>query len=158
MRRWMAAGVLGLGIAAAVWLIRPGRAPSDEERVHSAVQAVARAAGEKDLGGILEHVSERYRGEPGDRAQLRQLLFAYLQRSDWVRVIPAKLQVQVEGDTARASFVALLVRGPAKDESEVRPEELAGSYAFEVAFQREGERWLAVDAKRRDAAPSDWIR
>lgn len=158
MKRWTGVGAFVLGAALAAWLAWPREPQSDEERIRAAIEKVAHAANEKAVVGMLEHVSERYRGEPGDRAQLRQLLFASLQRSDWVRVIPAKLLVHVEGDEARASFVALLIRGPARDESEVRPEDLAGSHAFSVVFEREGDRWLAVDAKRRDAKPADWLR
>jgi hypothetical protein len=143
---------------AAAWLLWPRKPVSDVDRVRGVVAEVARLAGEKDVGGMLEHVGERYRGEPGDRNALRQLLVVTLRRADWVSVIPARLEVAVAGDRAKASFVALLLRGPAKSEGEVRPEELAGSYAFEVEFERAGDRWLAIDARRRDARAGDWLQ
>jgi hypothetical protein len=158
VKRAAAVAVLAAGFAVAAWLAWPRQPLSDEERVREVIARVARRAGAKEVGGMLEDVSERYRGEPGDKATLRQMLFTYLRRSDWVSAVPARLQVQVAGDRARAAFVALLVRRPAKGEEDVRPEELAGSFAFEVDFEREGDRWRAVDARRREAGAAEWLR
>jgi hypothetical protein len=157
MRRALAVVLVVSAVIAAAWLVWPREPPDDEALIREAIAQVGRAATEKDVGAILEHVSESYRGEGGNRDGLRRYLLGYILRSDWVSAIPRVLQVEVDGDTANASLVVLLARGPVADPANVRPEGLVGSHYIESGWAREAGEWRVVTATRRDASTADWL-
>jgi len=92
-------------------------AADDEALIRQAIAGMAAKAGERDVNGILEHVSERYRGEGGDKRELKRYLLGYLLRSEVVTALPANVQLQGPSRAARPrfSFVVLLARKPAAE-------------------------------------------
>ncbi len=150
VRRAIAVAILIGGAAVAAWLLWPRPPASDEDRIRRLVDEMAQAAEKKDIGGILEHVSERYRGESTDKDGLRGTLFVYLRGAQFVSVIVRGLTIDVKGDEADAKMRVLLTR--AKVTQELRVEDLiqSGAHRIEAGFAREGTEWKVVKASRRD--------
>lgn len=157
-RRTLAIAVVIFGLFAAWMVFRSRPPPSDEDLIRAAIHDLGRLAERHDVSGIIEHVSERYRGEAGDRQELKGYLAAYLMRADWVGVMEAKVAVEVKGDRATSSFTALLLRSPAASLADVHPEGLAGSHLIEAEWVKEEAGWKILKATRRDATTSDWLK
>jgi hypothetical protein len=159
MRRAVAGAVLVVGAAVAVWLLWPRTPRSDEELIRETIGRMCGSASQKDVGGILEHVSDGYRGEGGSKDELKGYLLGYLLRSDIVSVLPGRVEVEVRGSTARARLAVVLARVPLKTAAEASPGSLAGSHYIETELAKEADgRWRVQTASRRDAAPLDWLK
>ncbi len=156
MRRVAAVAVVLAGVGLCAWLLWPAKPLSGEEAVRAVIADIAAKAEKKDPSGIVEHVSERYRGEAGDRQELKRYLAAYILRSDWVSVVTANVKVALEGDKAHVSLAVLLARSPAKTAAQAQ-EALVGSHYIEADLEREGAEWKIVAATRREASAADWL-
>ncbi|HZJ52853.1 MAG TPA: hypothetical protein VFD38_01840 [Myxococcaceae bacterium] len=67
-------------VGAAVWLLRPAPA-TPEAQVRAAVDAMTRAAREKDVAGVLAHVSDGFQSpDLGGKPELRAYLVGELLR------------------------------------------------------------------------------
>lgn len=157
--RIAAVGLAAAGALLAAWLLWPEGPQDDEARIRAAIEAMADRAAAKDANGILEHVSETYRGEGGDKRELKRFLLGWFFRSEVVGAIPARVEVAPpQGDRARATLVVILARTPAKRAEDVRPDEVLGSHHLDAEFVREGDAWRVATATRRDATPADLLR
>jgi hypothetical protein len=152
----IAVGLVCLLLAA--WLLWPKKPLDDEAMIREAIARMCEQAGKKDVGGIVEHVSDSYHGEAGDKRELKSYLLGYLLRSGMVAAVPARVEVQVKGERAQVVVVVLLARTPAKKAEEVGPDQLMGSHRIEAEFVKEAPGiWRALNATRRDAAPQDLL-
>jgi hypothetical protein len=159
--RLAAIAVAVAGVLAAAWILWPRKAASDEDLIRAAVQDMADKAGAKDVSGIVEHVSESYHGEAGDRHELKRYLLGFLLRSNAVAVLPTNVQflAPITDNRAKVAVVMVLARTPAKTAAEVSPEQLLGSHYLEADFARESDGvWRVVFATRRDATAADLLR
>jgi hypothetical protein len=158
VKRVVAIVVAVVGLPLLAWLAWPKKPQDDKALITAAIAQMCEQAGKKDVNGILEHVSDGYRGEAGDKRELKAYLFGYLLRSGMVAAVPARVDVQVEGERAKVALVVLLARTPARTAAEVGPDQLLGSHRIEAEFAREAPKtWRAVSATRRDAAPQDLL-
>jgi hypothetical protein len=158
VRKVLAVAVALAGVALGAWLLWPKPPDDDEALIRKAVAEIAAAAAKKDIGGVAEHVSERYHGEGGSKTELKRYLLGYTMRSDWVSAVVAKLEIgPIEGGKAKADMVVLLARKPAESADELRSEEIAGSHQIDVDFEKEDGTWRVVSAARRGATASDFI-
>src|SRR5579863_4626712 len=107
-RRTLAILVAAAGIALAAWLLWPKHPLSDEERIRLVVDAMARGAEEKNVAAILDHVSDKYRGEAGSKDELRGMLFAFLRNADFLSASIRSFSVEVQGAAADATFRVVL--------------------------------------------------
>jgi hypothetical protein len=161
MRRIAVAAAVAVAVLLAAWRLWPRRPLDDEAQIRQVVARVAEQAAQKNVSGIVEAVSERYRGDGGDKQELKRYLLGYLMRSEAVAAIPANVQLvePIAGGKARVSFVVLLARTPAKKVEDLRQEELVGAHRIEADLEKEGGTdWRAVSATWRQAAPADWLR
>ena len=158
-RRIAAIALAVAGLALAAWLLWPRKPLDDEALIREAVAQMAERAGARDVAGVVEHVSDSYRGEAGDKRELKGYLLGYLMQSGAVAVLVPRLDVKLEGPTAAsASLVVLLARTPAKKAEDVSPDQLAGTHRVEARFAKENGVWRVVDATRRDATAADLLR
>lgn len=97
----LAAGLAVVGLGLWLW---PTRAQTPEDRIRHQVEQMAEAAGKRDLGFILEQISEQFAGQGGaDKAQLKGILAAQMFRGEFVEVVPLDLEVTLEGES-QATF------------------------------------------------------
>ncbi len=143
----LAAAALLLAAAAARRLLR--EPPSDEELVSALLDDAARAAGEKRVNGVVEAVSERFRGEGLDRDGVKRLVALHVLRGSWVSVSIAGRTVAVRGDAADATVdVVLASGGQGKALAELLPGE-ASAYRIACRLEREPDGWRVVAATWR---------
>ncbi|MBI5549808.1 MAG: hypothetical protein HY901_38470 [Deltaproteobacteria bacterium] len=158
MRRIAALAVVALGMGVAAWLLWPREPADDEQQIRAVIAKMAESAEKKDLSGILDHVSDGYRGEGGDKNGLKAYLLGYLLRSQIVTALPTEIDFSepVQGGRAKVSLVVLLARIPAKKVDDIRPDQLIGTHHLEAELAKEeGARWRVVAAVRSDAGPGD---
>lgn len=156
MRRLLLMAGLILFAGLLVWLLRPKAPRSDEELIRDSIDRMAAATQKKDVSAIAEEVSERYHGEGGDKRELKTYLLAFLMRGEFVRAIPARVQISLTSESAaEVSLVVVLARGDVKGEQDLRPELVVGTHKMDAHFAKEGDQWRVIDARGRDAAARD---
>ncbi len=114
-----------------------------EEAIDQVLDEMAQAARDKDLGGILEHVSERFRGEGQTRDQLKGMLFIQLRQAGWAGVWLTERQITLQSPAlADVQTKALLARG-----SSLLPSN-ADAYDLTLGFALEDtDAWRVVRAR-----------
>jgi len=106
----VAAGALGLVVAAAaLW----PTTLTPEQRVERALGAIADAAEERDLAGVMDRVSPAYADADGlTREQIGGVLFRQFSRTDGgIHVVLSPAIITVDGEQAAAEFEAMLAEG-----------------------------------------------
>ena len=148
--------VLALAVGGATYALWPRAEDSPEERIRRQVEEMAGAAEERDVGGILEHVSEKFRGEQGmGRDELRGYLAGQVLRGEWVRVLPMDLEVTLAGEDG-ADFSGKFVL--ARSEGDMAEQARAGSvtaYLITGQLRREDGEWRFVSARHRPIDAAD---
>ncbi len=83
--------LVGVGVAGALayW---PGREPPIQEIIERNVLKMARSAESRDLGGVMEHVSERFQGRGMNRSELNRFLAGQILTGRWVRVFVVRME------------------------------------------------------------------
>ena len=150
-RKRVIAGAVAVVLAVAIahYALR-GCGETEEDRVAKVVTAIEKAIEDHSLGGVLEHVSERYRDREGvTKAEARGILLYYFHAHKTIEVtITSKIAVTLRKDeSAVAVFYARL--------AESKPEVLTGggeAFRFELDFKKEDGAWRVV-SHRREPAP-----
>jgi hypothetical protein len=152
MKRWLVAGALALVAVWALWtLLRRGGPETDEARIGALVTELAEQATKKDVGEMIDHVSDAYRDADGlDRQELKRYLAAMLFRADWTEVVITSRSVNVEGPRATAELSAVLARGRSAS-GDVDPGLSVGAHRITLKLEREGAEWKIVSAEHRSA-------
>lgn len=131
-----------LSAAGAAYLLWPKSPESPEEIITRQVTRMANAASERDVGGVMEYVSEQYRSEDGalDKQTLRSFLAAQILRGQWVRVWPVDTQVRMVSAEA-AEFVGTFVLSRSESESvrDLPKDSVFGSYEIRGEVVREAD-------------------
>jgi hypothetical protein len=148
-RRTLAIVVAVVGIGIAAWLLWPRHPLTDEEKIRLTIEAMAHGAEEKNVAAILDHVSDRYRGEAGSKEDLRGMLFGYLRSSDFVSAVIRGLSVEAQGDAADVTFRVILarVRTPEVKESDVIN---AGAHEIRAQLVKEDGEWRVSKATQKE--------
>lgn len=124
---------------------------SDEEKIKAIIEETADRAKEKDIKGVLAHVSESYKDEEGnDRNAIKGILFIYFQGYEKVGVFVRDIEVTVDGDEAEALVKVILTGGEElKEAGDVVPE-TGGGYLIDLKLVREDDEWMVVRGKWTD--------
>ena len=128
-----------VAVGAAAWLLRPAPA-TPEAKVRAAVDAMTRAAREKDVAGVLGHVSERFQSpELGGKPELRAYLVAELVRGGVVeaRMMEGRAESTGPGEVL---FTGRLLLGRTAGEADL------GQRAVQATFADEEGTWRVVRA------------
>lgn len=126
-------------VTAGALLLRPAPA-SPEQEVRAAVEAMARAARQRDAAGVLERVSERFQSpELGGKQELRAYLLGELLRGGVVeaRVLEGRAEALPGGEVV---FTGRLLLGRTAGGLDL------GQRAVEATFADEQGTWRAVRA------------
>jgi hypothetical protein len=151
MQRRLAATLLVLLAACSA------RPETPEEKVRAVLTAVEKAAEDRDVAALLEHVSESYRDARGnDRQALAQLAtFHFLQnRGVHLFVEIRQVVVEIPGEARAAAVVAMAGRPIAS--AEALPSLHASLYYFDVELREEAGGWRIVRATWSPATIDDF--
>lgn len=130
-----------------------------EELIRHKVVKMARAAEEKDLGYIMDQVSDRFTSAEGwHKADLRAVLAGQVLRGNWLRVFPADLKIFVTSSTT-ATFSGKFIfgRSTATNLKDLARESGMSSYAIDAKLEKEGDEWRFVSASHREISPSEFL-
>ncbi len=145
--------LLGLSALLVTVLILPAckKPMSEEDRIKTMITDTADLARQKDIKGILEHVSKDYKDPEGnDRNALKGILFVYFQGYEKVGVFVRDIQVTVNGDEAEAVIKVILTGGEDPDTmGDVVPKS-GGGYLIDMKLAKEGGDWMVVRATWTD--------
>jgi hypothetical protein len=133
----------------AIWLLTRERG-SDQERLRRIVDEMAEAASRRDVGDILEHVSESFTGSSRGTARkedLRRLLLGVLLREGWSRVyvFDASFTPKDAEYLGSIVFVGAQGEGLPDDPRKLAPERLQ-AYRVTARFVREDETFRILEA------------
>jgi hypothetical protein len=106
--------LLGLSALLVTVLILPAckKPVSEEERIKTMINETAELARQKDIKGILEHISKDYKDPEGnDRNALKGILFVYFKEYEKVGLFVRDIQVTVNGNEAEAQIKVILTGG-----------------------------------------------
>jgi hypothetical protein len=124
---------------------------SEEDKIKAMIEETAQKAKEKDIKGVLAHVSESYKDESGnDRNAIKGILFVYFQGYEKVGVFVRDIQVTVDGDKAEARVKVILTGGEDPDTmGDVVPKS-GGGYLLDLKLVKEDDEWMVVRATWTD--------
>jgi hypothetical protein len=124
---------------------------SEEDKIKAVIEDTADRAKEKDLKGVLAHVSESYKDESGnDRNAIKGILFVYFQGYEKVGVFVRDIQVAVDGDKAEAQVKVILTGGEDPDTMGDIVPKSGGGYLLDLKLKKEDDEWTVVRAKWTD--------
>lgn len=150
--------IVGLALVGAGLLLASLREPerSDEQVLGELVGDVAEAAGRRDVGSILEHVSANFRGGSRSietRDDLRRLLLGVLMRSAWSRVVVLERRFDVRGDEASGTVRFVGVRGGNAPATLAQLGPGMDAYEVTARLSREDGTWRVVEATYQPLRP-----
>ncbi|MBZ4417103.1 hypothetical protein [Myxococcus sp. RHSTA-1-4] len=157
--------VMGLGLAllaaGAVLYFWPRPEPGVQEAVTRRVVEMTRAAEEKDVGGVMEAVSERFRSVGGGwgKKEVRGVLASQVLRGQWVRVFMTNLEVR-EVSPTQGDFQARFIFGRSQAEKvqDLAADSVLNAWLIEGTFEKEEDgEWRVVRAKHRSLNPADLL-
>jgi hypothetical protein len=143
---------LALAAAVAVLVFWPREEPSPEEHIRQKVIQMTAAAEQKDLGFIMEQISESFRGTHPrlSRQELKQLLAAQILRGQWVRVFVRDIDVELRSPTeARFRGKFIFGRSEADTLERLAAESQIQAYEVEGSLHREDGEWRFVSGGYR---------
>lgn len=142
------AALVAVLVAVLAWALWP--APTEEDRVRAVVRGVVAGAEAGDVGDVLVFVSDRFTGDEGlDKGTLKTVLQAQFLRRGPITVIVGDIPVTIQGNTAHASFDALLAEG-SHQWTDILPVSVDG-WHFETDFVLEADdTWRVTHAERTD--------
>jgi hypothetical protein len=139
------------------------------EQIRELVRAAAKAAGERNVAGVMASVADDFSGHLGvdsgddvigavDARQLRFLLMRFLQRADGPRVLIRSIDVKLAGTQATAKVLALIAQsgGAAGPRGAIEPDRGETLQLDLTLAQRDG-KWLVTTAKRTPIAAGDFL-
>ncbi len=147
----MVVGVLALG-GGVLWWCNSRIVPAPEA-VQQALDDAVKGVETNDVGLIMDHVSDDFRGDFGGevvtRRELKQRLFFVLRRGVEVEIV--RQDVEVFDESATVTVVVALwaggLSGAASGDATARE--------IELEFRLEGSDWKVVEARQRRADLED---
>ncbi|MBN2361563.1 MAG: hypothetical protein JXR83_19075 [Deltaproteobacteria bacterium] len=138
------------------------------ERIRELVRSAAKAAGERDLAGVMANVASDFSGRLGvdsddeivgtlDARQLRFLLLRYLQRGG-VTVLIRSIDVALEGPRARATVLAMISQrgGSAGPRGQTEPDR-GELLRLELALEKRDDKWWVIAAERTPVEAGEFL-
>jgi hypothetical protein len=139
------------------------------EQIRELVRAAARAAGERNVAGVMANVADDFSGHIGldsgddvvgavDARQLRFLLIRYLQRSDGPSVLIRSIDVKLTGTLAEAKVLTMIAQsgGAAGPRGAIEPDR-GETMQLDLTLEQRDGRWLVTTAKRTPIAAGDFL-
>ena len=152
------AGGIIIVIGLVVWL--SGGEDDPKKQIMAVIERTTLAAEERNLGGVMEAVSEGFVGPYAmKKDELRRFIFARLYRGEWRRIFVVGTEITLEDDThAKVKTGAVLVRGEGIDKLEdFTKETKADSLRFELDFVKEDDDWRVVKSTYRRSTPDELL-
>lgn len=151
----VALGLLAAGLVLWLW---PSPELTVQEAITRKIIAMTRAAEEKDVAGVMEGVSDRFKAGRGlGKDQVKGVLVAQVLRGQWVRIFHTGLEV-TEVSPTRGDFAVrfIFARSEAKELDQLAKESVVDAWGVEGSFEKEPDgEWRVVEARDRRLDPRE---
>jgi hypothetical protein len=151
----LALALLAGGLVLALW---PRQEPTVQEAITRKIIQMTRAAEQKDIGTVMEGVSERFKsGQGWSKQQVKGVLVAQVLRGQWVRIFHTGLDV-TEVSPTRGDFSVkfIFARSEAQELEQLARESVINAWLVEGSFEKEQDgEWRVVAARNRQLDPSE---
>jgi hypothetical protein len=151
----LALALLAGGLVLALW---PRAELSVQEAITRKIIQMTRAAEQKDVGGLMEGVSEHFKSAQGwSKEQVRGLMVAQVLRGQWVRIFHTDLEV-TEVSPTRGDFSVkfIFARSEAQELEQLARESVINAWLVEGSFEKEQDgEWRVVVARNRQLDPTE---
>jgi hypothetical protein len=148
-------GVLVAGLVLAFW---PRAELPVQEAITRKIVRMRSAAEKKDIGALMEDVSERFKSAEGlSKQQVRGVLVGQVLRGQWLTLFQTGLDV-TEVSPTRGDFTLKLVyaRSDSMPPDGVDRNGDVDGWVIEGSFEKEQDgEWRVVSASHRTVKPSD---
>ncbi len=151
----LALALLAGGLVLALW---PREEPPVQEAITRKIIQMTRAAEKKDVGAVMEGVSERFKSSQGwSKEQVRGVLVAQVLRGQWVRIFYTGLDVtEVSPTQGDFSVKFIFARSEAREVEQLARESVINAWLVEGSFEKEQDgEWRVVTARNRQLDPSE---
>jgi hypothetical protein len=134
------------------------RPVSPEEAVRRQVIKLTRAAEERDVAGVMDEVSQRFRSEDGwGRDELKGYLAGQMLSGRWLKIFLTRSEVEVKGP-GEVDFVGTFVFGQSKAKTvwELAKEARYAAERVDATFEREDDgEWRVVRAAHQPVSQAE---
>lgn len=131
-----------VAVSLLVWFLARGPEGGPEQQIQRLIEDSIEDVEEGEVGDLMDRVSASYRGEGGDRDELRSYLRALVFRGD-VDVKILSQQIAVTGEVAQVELEVVLVRGGLSGAVEGD----VGARTVRLDLAREDDEWMVVGSE-----------
>lgn len=147
--------LLAAGVVLALW---PRQEPGPKEAVTREIVSMTRAAQDKHVGDIMDHVSERFQGAQGwDKQTVRAVLTGQVLRGQWIRVFTTHLEL-TEVSPTQVDFQVKVIfgRSPGEKVEDLSRETVMSAYLLAGTFEKEQDgQWRVLRARHQPLQPTE---
>jgi hypothetical protein len=149
--------LLAIAVAALVVVLWPRSQPDAKTLIERKAVNMTRAAEEKDLGFVMDQVSERFKSDEGwSKQDTKGVLAAQVFRGNWVRVFLTDMNVTVTSpSTAEFSGKFIFGRSEAKELKDLAKDSILSAERVDARLEKEPDgEWRFVWAKHQSIDPA----
>ncbi|MDY7225410.1 hypothetical protein [Hyalangium rubrum] len=150
--------VLALVVGGLVLAFWPREEPPVQEAITRKIIEMTRAAEAKDVSGVMEGVSDRFKGGQGwGKDQVKGVMVAQVLRGQWVRIFHTGLEV-TEVSPTQGDFTVkfIFARSEAEQFEQLAQESVLNAWVVEGTFEKEQDgEWRVVQARHRRMEPTE---
>jgi hypothetical protein len=150
--------VLALLVGGLVLAFWPREEPPVQEAITRKIIEMTRAAEEKNVSGVMEGVSDRFKsGQGWGKDQLKGVMVAQVLRGQWLRIFHTDLEVtEVSPTQGDFSVKFIFARSDAQQLDQLGQDSVLNAWVVEGTFEKEQDgEWRVVVAKNRRVEPSE---
>ncbi len=150
--------VLALLVGGLVLAFWPREEPPVQEAITRKIIQMTRAAEQKDVSGVMEGVSERFKsGQGWGKDQVKGVMVAQVLRGQWLRIFHTDLEVtEVSPTQGDFSVRFIFARSDAQQLDQVGQDSVLNAWEVEGTFEKEQDgEWRVVVAKNRRLEPTE---
>lgn len=159
-RARVVSGMAAVVAAALVLYFWPREEPGVKEAVTRRIIAMTRAAEEKNVGEVMEGVSDRFKSPEGwSKQDVHRIMAAQVLRGQWVRIFTTDIDVQ-ELSPTQGEFQARFIFGRSQADKleDLARDSVLNAYSIEGTFEKESDgEWRVVKARQRQLDPSELL-
>jgi len=150
--------VLALLAGGLVLVFWPRSEPPVQEAITRKIIEMTRAAEQKDVSGVMDGVSDRFKsGQGWGKDQVKGVLVAQVLRGQWLRIFHTDLEVtEVSPTQGDFSVRFIFARSEAQQLEQLGQDAVLNAWQVEGTFEKEQDgQWRVVVARNRRLEPSE---
>ncbi|HLL04684.1 MAG TPA: hypothetical protein VK539_29130 [Myxococcaceae bacterium] len=150
--------VLALLAGGLVLVFWPRSEPPVQEAITRKIIEMTRAAEQKDVSGVMDGVSDRFKsGQGWGKDQVKGVLVAQVLRGQWLRIFHTDLEVtEVSPTQGDFSVRFIFARSDAQQLEQLGQDAVLNAWQVEGTFEKEQDgQWRVVVARNRRLEPSE---